>query len=90
METPVSNEQIMALMGQQLAKYKALAGGIVRIKSIPRNPSGKILKRILRERATKELRGDDLSDDALTINTANTFAVQSMSDLERPMVKIVG
>ena len=86
----VSDEQILTFMGRRLAKYKALAGGIVRIRAIPRNPSGKILKRLLRERAAKELRGEDLGDDSMAIDAANNFAVQPISDLEPQSITILG
>ncbi|KAJ5542743.1 hypothetical protein N7535_005167 [Penicillium sp. DV-2018c] len=39
----------------QLSKYKALTGGVKFVDSIARNPSGKILKRLLREDAKKEI-----------------------------------
>jgi acyl-CoA synthetase (AMP-forming)/AMP-acid ligase II len=42
-------------MGERLAKYKRLDGGVVFTDAIPRNASGKILKRILREQAKKEM-----------------------------------
>jgi len=41
--------------GSRLAKYKELTGGVRFVESIPKNPSGKILKRILRESAQAEL-----------------------------------
>ena len=31
--------------------YKRLAGGVVFVDSIPKNPSGKLLRRFLREKA---------------------------------------
>lgn len=40
--------------GKRLAKYKELMGGVRFVDAIPKNASGKILKRILREEATKE------------------------------------
>lgn len=43
-------------MGERLAKYKRLDGGVVFTDSIPRNASGKILKRVLREEAKKEMK----------------------------------
>uniref|UniRef100_D8PTE7 Acetyl-CoA synthetase-like protein n=1 Tax=Schizophyllum commune (strain H4-8 / FGSC 9210) TaxID=578458 RepID=D8PTE7_SCHCM len=36
------------------AAYKRLAGGVVMIDAIPKNPSGKILRRLLRDRAKAE------------------------------------
>jgi len=38
----------------QVAPHKRLRGGIVVIESIPKSPSGKILRKTLRERAAKE------------------------------------
>ncbi|KAG0650962.1 Acyl-ligase azaF [Hyphodiscus hymeniophilus] len=40
--------------GSRLAKFKELTGGVHFVESIPKNASGKILKRILREAAEKE------------------------------------
>jgi len=42
-------------VAERLAGYKRLAGGVVFVDEIPKNPSGKILKRILREQAKKEM-----------------------------------
>lgn len=42
-------------MKERLASYKMLTGGIVFLEAIPKNPSGKILKRLLREQAKKEM-----------------------------------
>lgn len=41
---------------KKLAKYKELTGGVRFVESIPKNASGKILKRILREDAEAELK----------------------------------
>ena len=38
----------------KIAKYKWLEGGVKFVDAIPKNPSGKILKRLLREEAEKE------------------------------------
>ncbi|TFK30835.1 amp dependent CoA ligase [Coprinopsis marcescibilis] len=54
-----SNQSKHRLLKQEIAKhvsdakvhYKKLAGGVEFIDSIPKNPSGKILRRILREKA---------------------------------------
>lgn len=40
--------------GKRLAKYKELTGGIRFVEAIPKNASGKILKRTLREQAEIE------------------------------------
>lgn len=42
-------------IGERLAKYKRLDGGVVFTDAIPRNASGKILKRLVREQARKEM-----------------------------------
>lgn len=38
-----------------MAKHKRLAGGVKFVQAIPKNPSGKILRKILREQAKKEV-----------------------------------
>ncbi|CCD54855.1 similar to 4-coumarate-CoA ligase [Botrytis cinerea T4] len=40
--------------GERLARYKELTGGVKFVEAIPKNASGKILKRTLREQADKE------------------------------------
>ena len=47
--------QILKFAAGKLAKYKALTGGVKFTDSIPKNASGKILKRILREDAKKDI-----------------------------------
>ena len=42
-------------MEEKLAKYKRLDGGVRFVGAIPKNASGKILKRILRDEVKKEL-----------------------------------
>lgn len=42
-------------LASKLAKFKRLEGGVVFVPAIPKNASGKILKRILREDAKKEM-----------------------------------
>lgn len=39
----------------RLAKYKRLDGGVKFVDAIPKTASGKILKRVLRETAKKEM-----------------------------------
>ncbi|KAF2651247.1 4-coumarate-CoA ligase-like protein [Lophiostoma macrostomum CBS 122681] len=48
-------QDVMAWVEERLAKYKKLEGGVKFVESIPKTPSGKILKRMLREQAKKEL-----------------------------------
>ncbi len=42
-------------MSNYLARYKSLDGGVVFVDSIPKNPAGKILRKILKDRANSEL-----------------------------------
>lgn len=42
-------------MSNYLARYKSLDGGVVFVDSIPKNPAGKILRKVLKERARSEL-----------------------------------
>lgn len=51
----ITVEEVKSLMAERLASYKQLVGGIRFVNEIPKSPSGKILKRILREEAQKEL-----------------------------------
>lgn len=46
--------EIKSFMRAQLASYKSLEGGIVFVSEIPKLPSGKILKRVIREWVKKE------------------------------------
>lgn len=41
--------------------YKRLAGGVEFVESIPKNPSGKLLRRVLRERAREMQKQGKLS-----------------------------
>ncbi|KAK7529421.1 hypothetical protein IWX49DRAFT_586224 [Phyllosticta citricarpa] len=52
----LSAEDVMNFVAEKVAKYKWLEGGIVFVNEIPKNPSGKILKRVLREWAEKEVK----------------------------------
>lgn len=66
-EQNVTDDELLRYMGNRLAKYKLPAGGIARIRCIPRNASGKILRRLLRERAFKEMRGEEVGEDAVAV-----------------------
>lgn len=50
-----STEELHAYMRERLASYKMLEGGVRWVEAIPKNASGKILKRILREEAKSEV-----------------------------------
>ena len=49
---PVTVEVVKGLIAGQLASYKQLRGGVEFIEEVPRNPSGKILRRLLRDQST--------------------------------------
>nr|OQO31797.1 hypothetical protein B0A51_00699 [Rachicladosporium sp. CCFEE 5018] len=49
-----SDSEVHAFMREKLASFKMLEGGIKWVDAIPKNASGKILKRILREEWKKE------------------------------------
>lgn len=44
----INEEDIQRLVNQKVTHYKKLAGGVKFIESIPRNPSGKILRNELK------------------------------------------
>ncbi|KAJ9622716.1 hypothetical protein H2203_006367 [Taxawa tesnikishii (nom. ined.)] len=48
-------EDVKKYIEDRLVYYKRLDGGVVFVPAIPKNASGKILKRILREQAEKEM-----------------------------------
>jgi hypothetical protein len=52
---PITDIEIKNYLGQRLATYKALAGGVKRVDSIARNAAGKIMKNLLREEAKQEI-----------------------------------
>mgnify|MGYP000259427064 CR=1 FL=1 len=47
--------QIKDHVASNLAKYKQLAGGVEFIESLPKNATGKILRRELSEKARKDM-----------------------------------
>jgi acyl-CoA synthetase (AMP-forming)/AMP-acid ligase II len=53
-ESSLTADKIKTYVAEKLAKYKALNGGVVIVDAIPKLPSGKILKRVLREWAKEE------------------------------------
>lgn len=58
----VTVESVSKHMAERLAKYKQITGGIVFVDAIPKTASGKILKRILKEQAKKELEAAGRTD----------------------------
>lgn len=53
--TGPSDSELHAYMRERLSSFKMLEGGIKWVDGIPKNASGKILKRLLREDAKKEV-----------------------------------
>ncbi|KAH6655457.1 AMP-binding enzyme [Truncatella angustata] len=56
----VSEQDIAQWMQNKVVRYKWLKGGVIYVPEIPKNPSGKILRKELRDRAAKEV-GDKKS-----------------------------
>ncbi|KKK23901.1 hypothetical protein P175DRAFT_0431406 [Aspergillus ochraceoroseus IBT 24754] len=52
----LTEDEVKNHLGERLAKYKALTGGVRVLAVIPKNASGKILKTLLREESQKEFR----------------------------------
>lgn len=51
----LGEKEVKEWCGERLARYKALTGGVKFVDAIPKNASGKILKRVLRDEAEKEM-----------------------------------
>jgi hypothetical protein len=51
----LSTYTVTIYMAERLAKYQRLDGGVVCVDVVSRNPSGKIVKQVLRDRSLKEL-----------------------------------
>jgi 4-coumarate--CoA ligase len=52
--TNISEDEVKKIISDNLASYKKLTGGVVFLDEIPKSPSGKILKRVLRDWAEAE------------------------------------
>ena len=48
-------QDIASWLATKVAKHKRLAGGVKFVDAIPKNPSGKILRKILRDQAKAEV-----------------------------------
>ncbi|OAP61395.1 hypothetical protein AYL99_03598 [Fonsecaea erecta] len=57
-KTQVSEQEIKDFVKRNLAQHKQLRGGVVYLEAIPKSPSGKILRKDLRELAKRE-RGNE-------------------------------
>ncbi len=51
----LQEKHVQDYLAQRLARYKALTGGVKFIEALPKNASGKILKRLLREDSKKDI-----------------------------------
>jgi len=58
--------EVMQYVKDRLASFKALDGGVTFVDSIPRNHNGKILRQVLRERATAEVASHTTNAKTLT------------------------
>ncbi|TVY68717.1 4-coumarate--CoA ligase-like [Lachnellula suecica] len=52
-------EEVADWLAKRVSKFKRLTGGVVIVDAVPKNPSGKILRKILRERAKAEVGDKD-------------------------------
>ncbi len=52
--TSITEDEVKGLIKERLASYKQLTGGVRFLDEIPKSASGKILKRVLRDKAQKE------------------------------------
>ncbi|KAK4462046.1 4-coumarate--CoA ligase-like 7 [Cladorrhinum samala] len=50
-----SEQDVAKWMESKVTRYKQLKGGVVFVDAIPKNPSGKILRKLLRDRAASEV-----------------------------------
>jgi acyl-coenzyme A synthetase/AMP-(fatty) acid ligase len=53
----VSEKELVDFVRNRVAHYKQLRGGVVFVDALPKNAIGKYLRKDLRERAMKEIRG---------------------------------
>lgn len=54
-DSQLSEQDVQAYMKERLAGYKQLVGGIRFVNSIPKNASGKMMRKDLKEIAKKEM-----------------------------------
>jgi acyl-CoA synthetase (AMP-forming)/AMP-acid ligase II len=52
---PPSEDELKAFLAERLVKYKWLTGGVTIVNAIPKNASGKILKKFLRQQLSAGL-----------------------------------
>jgi len=51
----VTPKEVAGWLSEKVSRHKRLVGGVVITDTIPKNPSGKILRKLLRERAKEEV-----------------------------------
>lgn len=49
----ISSEAVATWVAGKVANHKKLRGGVVMVEAIPKSPSGKILRKVLREQVKK-------------------------------------
>lgn len=64
-EQKATAEDINAFMATRISKSKRLTGGVCFTDAIPKNPSGKILRKILRDKAKAEVGDSDARESRL-------------------------
>ena len=50
-----SPQDVASWLAQRVARHKRVTGGVVFVDEIPKNPSGKIMRKIMRDRAKQEV-----------------------------------
>jgi 4-coumarate--CoA ligase len=50
-----SEKEVQEWLAKRVSRHKRLVGGVKFVDAIPKNPSGKILRKVLREQAVKEV-----------------------------------
>lgn len=61
----LATKELPTWLAERVAPHKRLAGGLVVTDVIPKNPSGKILRKFLRERAKVEVGDGDVRSSRL-------------------------
>jgi 4-coumarate--CoA ligase len=60
-ERAAAAQMLSMFVADRVAHYKHLKGGIVFVDELPKNPTGKVLRRALREQANKESKRDSVA-----------------------------
>lgn len=60
-----SEKEIASYLAARVAPHKRLAGGVMFVPDIPKNPSGKILRKALRDQAKAEVGDGDPKESKL-------------------------